>query len=275
LNAALAQARGEVIVRVDGHTIIEPDYVRCSVDALRRSGADGVGGRMDPVGDGAVAASVALATTSPFGVGGARFHYSTREEPADTMYLGAWPRTLFERVGLFDEELVRDQDDEFSYRVRARGGSILLSPSIRSRYYGRSTYRTLWRQYFQYGFWKVRVMQKHPAQIRLRHLVPSAFAASLSVLFLAAPFVATARVALLALTAAYVTGVVVATLASARKGSPRSLACLPLTFAVLHLAYGFGVLSGLIRFRARWRDRANRTSAQLSPRAAVVESRQA
>ena len=127
---------------------------------------------MDPVSESAFGRAVSLATSSPFGVGGARFHYSAREEWVDTVYMGAWRREVFERVGRFDEEMVRNQDDELSYRIRERGGRILLDPSIRSRYYPRTTPRTLWRQYFQYGYWKVRVMQKHPLQMQPRQFGP-------------------------------------------------------------------------------------------------------
>ena len=176
LNLALAAAEGEIIVRVDGHTNIEADYVRWCVEALERTGATNVGGRMDAVGRGRFGEAVAAATSSPFGVGGARFHYSNTEEWADTVYMGAWPRWVFEEIGLFDEELVRDQDDEFNYRLREHGGRILLSPKIKSVYSNRSNPLALWKQYFQYGFWKVRVLQKHPKQMRPRQFAPPLFA---------------------------------------------------------------------------------------------------
>ncbi|MBN1318610.1 MAG: glycosyltransferase family 2 protein, partial [Anaerolineales bacterium] len=157
LNRAIHASRGDVIVRVDGHTIIDPDYIRQCVAALERTGADNVGGRMTAVGATPFGRAVALATSTPFGVGGARFHYSDREEWVDTVYLGAWPRRVFDRIGCFDKEMVRNQDDEFNYRLRKAGGRILLSPGIRSVYYTRDSPSKLWRQYFQYGFWKVRV----------------------------------------------------------------------------------------------------------------------
>ncbi|HEY7543362.1 MAG TPA: glycosyltransferase family 2 protein, partial [Blastocatellia bacterium] len=141
-NRALEQAKGDVIVRVDGHTIIASDYVRQCVAALERTGADNVGGRMEAVTHGRFGKAVAIATSSPFGVGGARFHYSNQEEYVDTVYMGAWPRSVFERVGLFDEEQVRNQDDEFNYRLLSHGGKILLTPQIKSKYYNRSTIKT-------------------------------------------------------------------------------------------------------------------------------------
>jgi len=179
MNIALRQAAGEIIIRVDGHTLIAPDYVRQCVEALRRTHADNVGGKMTAVGSGPFGRAVAMATSTSFGVGGARFHYSDREEWVDTVYMGAWPRRVFEKIGLFDEELVRDQDDEFNYRLREAGGRVLLSPQIKSEYTVRGSLAGLWRQYFQYGYWKVRVLQKHPRQMRLRQAAPPALVLAL------------------------------------------------------------------------------------------------
>ena len=165
-NAALARARGEVIVRVDGHTIIAPDYVAECVAALASSGADNVGGRMDAVGSGPVGEAIAIATSSPFGVGNSHFHYAHGQRWVDTVYLGAWPREVFGRIGSFDPEMVRNQDDEFNYRLTSAGGRILLTDRIRSRYFSRASLRTVFRQYRQYGTWKVRVLQKHPRRMR-------------------------------------------------------------------------------------------------------------
>lgn len=266
-NRAIMRAKGDVIVRVDGHTIIAPDYVRECVDALHRTGADNVGGRMDPVSEGSFGRATALATASRFGVGGARFHYSNREELVDTVYMGAWPRSVFQRIGLFDEEQVRNQDDEFNYRLRSRGGKILLTPRIQSRYYNRSTPRSLWRQYFQYGFWKVRVMQKHPRQMRPRHFVPALFVASVVIGALLAPISGIAA-RLLGITAiSYVSANLIASLIVGF-GEPLLEALLvPVSFAIVHVSYGLGFLVGLVRFATRWRDRHNYWAPRLTLRA--------
>ena len=255
MNAALRKATGDIIVRVDGHTIVEPDYIRRCLDALERTGAQCVGGRMDAVADAALGRAVALATSSPFGVGGARFHYSPREEEVDTVYMGAWPRELFQRMGGFDEEMVRNQDDELSYRIRERGGRIMLDPSIKSRYYPRTSLRTLWRQYFQYGYWKVRVMQKHPLQMKLRHFAPGALVATLAVTALASPFSAAARVALVTVASLYVAANLAASAWTARRADEGSAPWLPVVFAALHLSYGAGFLTGLVRFAGRFGQR--------------------
>jgi len=252
MNVALACARGEVIVRVDGHTVIAPDYVRECVAALQRTGARNVGGRMEAVSGGWFGQAVALATSSPFGVGGARFHYSDKEEWVDTVYMGAWPREVFERIGLFDEEMVRNQDDELNYRLRSSGGKILLSPKIRSRYYNRTSARALWSQYFQYGLWKVRVMQKHPRQMHARQFMPSAFvAASLTALVLL-PFTHIGKYLVAIVLGSYLIANLCASAWTVRNNAARLLPLVPFTFITLHLSYGVGFLFGLLKFWNRW-----------------------
>jgi hypothetical protein len=252
LNIAIRAARGRIICRVDGHTRIAPDYVRIGVETLQRTGADNVGGPMRAVGGGWFGDAVAAATASRFGIG-SYFHYGTEEREVDTVYLGMWPRSVFERIGLFDEELVRNQDDEFNYRLRKAGGRVLLTPAMRSWYQNRQSLTGLLRQYYQYGQWKVRVLQKHPRQMSWRHFVPPAFVAALgglTALGIVAPWAATAARALFA-----VYGVAVLAAAgriAARRGIGAWLAT-ALAFASIHVAWGTGFLNGLITFAGRWR----------------------
>ena len=255
INAALRQAKGEVIIRVDGHTLIAPDYVSSCVGALQTSGAENVGGRMDAVGEGAFPETVTLATSSPFGVGGARFHYSEKEEWVDTVYMGAWPRRVFQKIGLFDEELVRDQDDEFNYRLREHGGKILLSPKIKSKYTARGTPNSLLKQYFQYGYWKVRVLQKHPRQMRPRQFVPPIFVAALIGALFLSIILPLGWIALLLVAGSYLLANLTASVVTAAKNGWRHLLLLPVVFAILHLGYGLGFLVGLFKFANRWGDR--------------------
>jgi len=255
LNLAIRQARGEIIIRVDGHTILAPDYVRECVCALQRSKAENVGGRMKPVGKNTFGKAVAMATSSPFGIGGGRFHYSTQEEWVDTVYLGAWPKEVFQKVGLFDEELVRDQDDEFNYRLREAGGKILLSPMINSWYSVRSQPKDLWRQYFEYGFWKVRVFQKHPRQMRWSQFIPPVFVLALLISLLLAIIFSWGWKVLLTLAGVYLVAACVATLLTGRQKGWQGAWLLPFTFVILHLSYGSGFLWGLVKFRKRWGDK--------------------
>jgi len=254
MNLALRQTRGEIILRVDGHTVIAPDYVRQCVDALKRTNADNAGGKMTTIGITPFGKAVSLATCIPFGIGGGRFHCSDKEEWVDTVYMGAWPRQVFKKIGVFDEELVRDQDDEFNYRLLQQGGRILLSPDIRSEYIVRSTPRTLWQQYFEYGFWKVRVAQKHPHQMRLRQFVPIVFVlALLGSIFLALfPIL---RPLSLVIPVSYLLANLFVSFRTAAKQGWQFLTRLPLIFAILHLSYGLGFLVGLIKFWNRWSDK--------------------
>lgn len=252
-NAALQQASGDIIVRVDGHTAIERDYVTCCVEALNRSGATTVGGTMHAVGRSRIGEAIALATSSPFGVGGARFHYLDKEEYVDTVYMGAWKREVFERFGHFDEELVRNQDDEFNYRLRSYGGKILLCPAIKSTYFSRSTIRTLARQYYQYGFYKVRVMQKHPRQMRPRQFAPLLLVSVTIGGGLLAPLGSWLRRLWIAVLGVYTIANLAASIWTARRAGWHHLPLLPLVFATLHFSYGLGFLSGLLKFRQHWR----------------------
>ena len=247
LNIGLRRARGEVIVRVDGHCEIAPDYVRRCIKALQETNADCVGGPMVTVGETRVSRAIALAQSSVFGVGGVAFR-TGRERPGyvDTVAFGAYRRQVFDRVGTFDEELVRNQDDELNFRLTQAGGKIWMDPSVRSVYYSRSSLRRLRRQYFEYGFYKVRVIQKRKAVPSWRHLVPGGFVLG---------FVGSVLLALLTRQLYWLLIVVVpyaltngvASLWAARRNW-RTLPLLPLAFSILHLAYGLGFLKGLGSF---------------------------
>jgi succinoglycan biosynthesis protein ExoA len=255
-NLGIDEARGDVIGIVSAHCELAPDYVSAAVETLERTRADMVGGLMRAKGEGAVGRAAALATSTPFGVGGARFHYTDTEEVVDTVYMGLCRASVYRRLR-FDEEMVRDQDDELSYRLLDEHGVIVCNPAIRSSYRNRATLRSLWRQYHQYGFWKVRVMQKHPRQIRRRQLVPPAFVAGALGTMLLAPFSRLGRAACAATLGAYATANVRASL-DACGDEPRLLPWLPPTYGTLHLAYGSGFLRGLWHFRGGWRDAPGR-----------------
>jgi len=259
LNAALARGRGEIVIRVDGHCEVAPDYVLRCVEHLAKGEADAVGGPLETVGEDELSRTIAIAMSSVFGVGGVAFRTTSGWSGlVDTVAFPAFTRDAIERAGAFDEELVRNQDDEYNYRLRELGGRILLASDVRCRYFSRSSLRSLWRQYFQYGYWKVRVMQKHPAQMRPRQFVPPLFVAGLLLLAAAAPFLVPARWLLAGTAAAYALGVLVATVSSTSRGSLRAVTLLPVAFAAMHFGYGLGFLKGLIAFAGRWGDRATR-----------------
>jgi succinoglycan biosynthesis protein ExoA len=259
LNAALRLAKGEIIIRVDGHCEIASDYVRCCVSHLTDDNIDGVGGPLETVGETYTAEAIAAAMSSIFGVGGSAFRIGVKEARlVDTVAFPAYKRETIRRAGDFDEELVRNQDDEYNYRVRKLGGRIRLAPEIQSRYYSRASLPKLWNQYFQYGYWKVRVLQKHPRQMQPRQFVPPLFVMGLSLLLLTAPFFTASRFLLAAGVLAYAILTLAASVSSARKTHWRLLPLLPIAFTIIHFAYGSGVLIGLAKFWNRWGDRGTR-----------------
>ncbi|MCC7009045.1 MAG: glycosyltransferase [Acidobacteria bacterium] len=271
LNLAIAEATGDIIIRVDGHCEVAPDYVRRCVEHLVRGEADGVGGPLETVGQTDAAAAIAVAMSSPFGVGNSAFRtVSDRTMIVDTVAFPAYTREVLQKVGPFDMELVRNQDDEYNYRLRKMGGRLLLAADVRSRYFSRSSLRSLWRQYFQYGYWKVRVLQKHPRQMRWRQFVPFAFVVSLLAGSALTPWT---RIPLTATIVAYVGANLAATALSARRLARwRALSALSAAFAILHLSYGWGFLVGLAAFRNRWGSASNEGAGR-QPDFAVRSSR--
>lgn len=251
MNIGIRAARGEIVARVDAHTELAPDYLRRGVEALQRSGADNVGGPMVSVGGGAIGDAIALAMASRFGIG-AYFHFAAEDREVDTVYMGMWPRAVFERIGLFDEELVRNQDDELNYRLRKSGGRVFLSMQMRSQYQNRQSYRALAKQFYQYGLWKVRVLQKHPRQMSVRHFVPPLFVGGVAfgmLLGLLHPLFAWLATAALG---AYATALVAASASIAHAHGWRHLHRVLLAFGIMHVSWGSGFLVGLVRFAPRW-----------------------
>lgn len=253
MNVALRAARGAIIARVDAHTMLERDYLTRGVELLESSGAWNVGGPMVKLGGGKTGNAIALAMSSRFGIG-AYFHFADCVRACDTVYMGMWPRWVFEQVGLFDEELVRNQDDEHSYRIRKAGGSILVTPAMRSRYQNRQSWKALRKQFYQYGLWKVRVFQKHPKQMSVRHFVPPAFVAAWMTGVALAPFSAAAGLAAAGMWAIYIgiLGVVAVRETRANPDFATNPVRVLLALVILHQAWGTGFLIGMVRFAPRW-----------------------
>jgi succinoglycan biosynthesis protein ExoA len=248
LNAAIRAARGAIIIRMDAHTEYAPNYIQQCVAVLQETGADNVGGAWIARGKGWISRAVAAAAQSPFSIGDPCGHNSDYEGIWDTVYLGCWPRQVFERIGLFDEELVRNQDDEFNLRLTRAGGKVWQSPRIRSWYRPRESLGALLRQYKQYGYWKVRVIQKHKLPASMRHLVPGCFVFSLLALPVASfwwPIVIWSWLGLLGI---YFGCNALASFRTAIRHGWELLLLLPVVFACYHLGYGYGFLRGICDF---------------------------
>jgi succinoglycan biosynthesis protein ExoA len=264
LNLAIAQARGEIIIRADAHTEYAEDYVETCVRELLRTGADNVGGPALTRARSYFQHVNSAAYHSWFAVGGARFHDPHFSGEVDTVPYGCWWKHRLVQLGLFDEELVRNQDDELNLRIVRSGGRVWQSSSIRSWYYPRATPLALYKQYYQYGYWKVRVIRKHRLPASPRHLIPATAVVIATLLLLLAPFQKMALVTLLLLGGAYLSLSVVAAIGAARRARRwLLLPVLPFAFFLYHAGYGLGFCRALLD-TLFWRKRASLTATQLT-----------
>ena len=250
LNVCLERASGDLIVRLDCHSRYPPDYLRRCATAAEETGAWNVGGVVVPRGRTAMERAVACAMDSPFGGIGWTRHNSREERiEVDTVTYGAFRPEAFERAGGFDESLIRNQDDELNARLRAVGGRIVLDPAIRVQYIPRGSFRGVFRQYSEYGFWKVPVMLKHRSVLSLRSLAPAVFVASLAGLAALAPRNSTALKVLAAELGAYGALAVVfgASSVKARGDEWRLVPRTTAVFPAFHVGYGIGMLRGWLR----------------------------
>lgn len=180
LNLGIREATGDVIIRVDGHTTVESDFIRANLALLEEHPeAWSVGGPIAHRGTSTVSRAIAAAMSSPIGVGGASHRFANYEGYAEGTAFPAFRRWVFDRIGMFDEQLIRNQDDELNFRITRAGGKIYISPRVKHAYFVRDSFKALFSQYAQYAYWKIEVMRKHGRVIAPRHLVPGLFVSAL------------------------------------------------------------------------------------------------
>jgi glycosyltransferase involved in cell wall biosynthesis len=247
MNIGIRHAAGDVILRADAHSVYPPEYVPRLVAALVASGADNVGGLMVtvPANETATARAIAAAMSHPFGVGNAYFRIGTTTSRwVDTVPFGCYRADVFKRIGMFDEQMVRNQDDELNFRLVTHGGRILLVPDVAVRYYGRSTLKQVARMFYQYGRFKPVVARKVGRVVTIRQLVPAMFVLALATTGVAAVWWPASRLGLAALLGSYA----LAVLGCAATSIPRlgrAAAMLAAVFPAVHVGYGLGFLVGL------------------------------
>ena len=238
LNLAIRAGDAPVVVRVDGHSELSDGYIQRAVATMQRSGVVNVGGLQVPVASTPFEQAVAEATTSWLGTGGASYRVGGAAGPVDTVFLGVFDRAAIEAVGLFDEQLIRNQDYELNIRLRKAGGIVWFDPALSVGYRPRSTWRRLARQYFEYGQWKSVVMRRYPEAARLRQVVPVAAIGAVAV----SSVLGVKRPALMLAPAAYL--VALATTPGA--GTLFCRARRVLALATIHVAWSAGVVRGAI-----------------------------
>lgn len=248
LNVGIRAARGDVIIRMDAHVVYPRDYIPCSVAALEETGADNVGPVVvtRPADSSVVARAIALAFSHPFGVGNSRFRIGSRARRwVDTVAFGCFRAGLFDRIGMFDEELPRNQDDEFNFRLAKHGRRVLLEPRVVAYYYARASIGQVARMWYQYGYFKPLVAKKVGRVMTVRQLVPATFVLALAGTAALSVWLPWARLACVVTGAAYGTLAIGFGLVAGRK---QGLACgvaLPIIFMTIHTSYGFGFLRGV------------------------------
>lgn len=240
-NIGLAAARGEFIVRMDAHTRYAPDYVQESVRVLRETGAANAGGVQRATGTGPVSRAIAAAVSSRFAAGDAKYRHAAEPAWVDTVYLGAWRTETVRALGGMRAGWAVNEDYEMNVRLRAMGGRIRLDPAIRSTYFVRASLPKLARQYFRYGFWKVRTLRMHPGSLRWRQLVAPLFVLSVVATPLLVGLLGWVGATHLVL---YLMANLAASVATARAAGWRHLPFLPLVFLIIHLAWGSGFWAG-------------------------------
>jgi succinoglycan biosynthesis protein ExoA len=246
LNACVERARGDLIVRVDCHSRYPPDYLRLLATAAEETRAWNVGGIVVPEGRTPVERAVAAAMDSPFGGIGWTRHSGNARAEVDTVTYGAFRPEAFARAGLFDGSLIRNQDDEFNLRLRRAGGRIVLDPSIRTYYTPRGSYRAVFRQYFEYGRWKVPVMLKHRRVLSARSMAPVGFVVSLPLLAAGSVLFPLLALLLAGEVVAYIAAVFgFAAKSASRRGEPwRQVPRVAAVFPMFHFGYGCGMVWG-------------------------------
>lgn len=248
LNAAIQAAAGEIIVRMDAHSLPEADYVQRSVDAIQSGIAENVGGvwNIQASNDSWIARSIAAAAGNPLAVGDALYRFTDKAAYVDTVPYGAYKRSLFDEIGLFDETLLANEDYEVNTRIRQAGGRIWLDPAIRCTYFSRPTLRALARQYWGYGYWKAQMLKRYPETLRWRQALPPLFV--LGVLFLAILgfFWKPAWIALATVLGLYLLIQLIPALSLARKLKDLSLAPgIVLATLTMHFSWGTALIVGL------------------------------
>jgi succinoglycan biosynthesis protein ExoA len=245
LNQAIRESRGEIIVRLDAHSMPIPEYVERCVTAHELGKGDNVGGvwEIRAGADTWVAKSISFAAAHPLGVGDAMYRLNAKAGAVDTVPFGSFRRSLVDRIGAFDETLLSNEDYEFNTRVRESGGTVWLDPSIRSVYFSRSTLWKLAAQYWRYGFWKFKMLQRYPHTLRWRQALPPLFVLSLFVLIVLSLLVEFARYILAAQLFVYFFVLALAGLKLAiKKNTGFLLLGLPLAILTMHMAWGAGFL---------------------------------
>jgi len=248
LNQAIRTAKGEYIVRLDAHSNPHPEYITQCIKALDRGLGDNIGGviSIQAADEGWISQSIAIAAGHPLGVGDARYRIGSEPREVETVAFGAFRSALIDKIGLFDETLLANEDYEFNVRIRKAGGKIWLDPTIQANYIARSTLRELSLQYWRYGYWKLRMLLRYPETFRWRQ-ISGLFVLSWLILGFLSIWFPAARWLLAGEAAIYGSALIIAGIGSGIENKRVLLGLgVPLAVATMHFSWGSGFLWSLI-----------------------------
>ncbi|UCH78571.1 MAG: glycosyltransferase family 2 protein [Candidatus Coatesbacteria bacterium] len=245
LNVGLRVARGEYVLRLDAHGAIPPDHIKKGVAVLRAKPVVwAVGGPLDYVGSSTTGGVIAALARTFFSTGKAALRVGRKEGLVDAVPYPLWRREIFAWVGEFDESLARNEDDDYFYRLQRAGGFIYQTPAMRARYYVRDSFRKLFKQYYQYAFWKVVVARKHGRFPEWKPLVPPTFFGAVAAALAAGLIVPWAGYVAAALAGAYAVADVAASVAVGARAGVRGFIQALAVFPAFHLNYAAGLAAG-------------------------------
>lgn len=249
VNLGIKESNGEIIVRMDAHSIPNEDYLKYCVENLQKGIAANVGGKWNiiPGSKDKISKCIALAASHPFGVGDAKYRYSDEAGFVDTVPFGSFYKSITNQIGLLDEKLLANEDYEFNVRIRNSGKKIYFDPRIQTQYIARSNIKDLAKQYWRYGYWKLIMLKKYPGTVRWRQAIPPIFVAGIILLIAMSYFFTIASLILLFITTVYLTALIVGALPFIKK--KEDFFCIvgvPLSIVVMHFSWGSGFLYSLI-----------------------------
>ncbi len=245
LNLAIQASEGDFIIRMDAHSIPNSDYIERCVQHLLAGDADNVGGLwlIRPASNRMISKSIAYAASHPFGVGDAKYRYSEEAAYVETVPYGAFKRELIDKIGFFDESLLANEDYELNTRILKNGGKILFDPNIQTNYIARENLNALWKQYFNYGFWKFKMLRKYPETIRWRQAIPPLFVISILMGSIIAVFIRLFRFILLFVLLVYFGLLILSSIKIVKKEkNPSLLIGVPVAILTMHFGWGLGFL---------------------------------
>jgi glycosyltransferase involved in cell wall biosynthesis len=262
MNIGIKYSSSDIVVIFGAHAEAHKDFIKCNVEKLMNTDVYCSGGPIETISESNIGKAISLATSSPFGVGNALFRYSKEEKFVDTVAFGAYKREVFQKIGYFNEELTRAQDFEFNFRLTQNKLNILLSPDIKSKYYSRSSLKNLWNQYYQYGFWKPKIIKEYKKIASIRHIIPTLFVFYNIISLVGSCFSSFLFYQWMVLMSLYF---IIDAIISI-KISKNKIHLLPfcfIIFPILHISYGVGFIVGYIAFSLKF-DRLIKNNTKIT-----------